>query len=59
MSSYCKFLLRFISDNELFMAMLFKEGYIYMCVCAYIVLVLFSAELLGAKAQKQNEAECT
>ena len=36
MSSYCKFLLRFISDNELFMAMLFKEGYIYMCVCAYI-----------------------
>ena len=52
MSSYCKFLLRFISDKELFLAVLFREGFIYVCVCvcAYIVLVLFSAELLGAKA---------
>ena len=50
MSSYCIFLLRFISDKELFLAVLFREGYIYVCVCAYILLVLFSAELLGAKA---------
>ena len=75
MSNYCKFLLRFISDKELFLAVLFRKGCmcacvcvcvcvcvrvcVCVCVCVCVVLVLFRAELLGAKAQKQNEAECT
>ena len=36
MSSYCKFLLRFISDKELFLAVLFREGYVYVCVCVCV-----------------------